>query len=88
MESVINMCTYKSCQISSSWMELQVQRNSPSAFPPSSAPSPTSVLSWVGGASNIEEGEGEGEGVEREGRDCMGNQIIGCEISRKVWMLT
>ena len=36
MKSVINMCTYKSCQIGSSWMELQVQRNSPP--PPSPCP--------------------------------------------------
>ena len=33
MKSVINMCTYKSCQIGSSWMELQVQRNSPLPLP-------------------------------------------------------
>ena len=48
---------------------------------PPLSPSPYSVLSWVGGASNIEEGEGEGkgeergEGVEREGRDCKGNKL-------------
>ena len=60
------MCTYKSCQIGSSWMELQVQRN----FPP---PSPLfnvelgwrCVQHWIGG----------GRGVEREGRDCKGNKL-------------
>ena len=48
-------------------MELQVQRNSPSASPlfPLPLPSPSSVLSWVGGASNIEEGGGGGEGGQR-----------------------
>ena len=59
MKSVINMCTYKSCQIGSSWMELLVQRNSPFA-----SPSPSSVLSWVGGASNIGEGRGGERGTE------------------------
>ena len=90
MKSVINMCTYKSCQIGSSWMEVQVQRNSPSTSPlcplplyPSPFPfplplpppplPPSSVLSWVGGASNIKEGGG--EGVEREGRDWKGNKL-------------
>ena len=78
MKSEINMCTYKSCQIGSSWMELQVQRNSPSASSPSApfspplspSPSPSSVLSWVSGASNIK-----GGGVETEGRDCKGNEL-------------
>ena len=68
-------------------MELQVQSNSPSAtpcpffpfpppLPPSPSPSPSSVLSWVGGASqHWRGGRWRGRVVEREGRDCKGNKL-------------
>ena len=67
-------------------MELQVQRNSPSASaPPPLCPHPLCPLSpfpppplqcWVGLAvCPTLKGEGEGEGVEREGRDCKGNKL-------------
>ena len=61
------MCTYKSCQIGSSWMELQVQRNSP---PPSPPPLFSVELGW----RCIQHWIG-GRGVEREGRDCKGNKL-------------
>ena len=75
------MCTYKSCQIGSSWMELQVQRNFHSAspyplFPPLSPLPPPPLQCWVGLAvrPTLKRGEGRGgvEREEREGRDWKG----------------
>ena len=74
------MCTYKSYQIGSSWMELQVQRNSPPPppplcplfpFPPHLPP----LQCWVGLAVRLPLKRGRGKGVEREGRDCKRNEL-------------
>ena len=67
------MCTYKSCQIGSSWMKLQVQRNSPSAF---HSPSPlfSVELGWQC-VQHWRGGRGWRRRVEKEGRDCKGNKL-------------
>ena len=79
------MCTYKSCQIGSSWMELQVQRNSPSAFPLFPLP-PSPLQCWVGLAvrPTLKRGKGEGEGG--GGRGWRGKAEIARGINLNHWL--
>ena len=63
---------YKSCQIGSSWMELKVQRNSPSAFPL------PPLQCWVG--LTVHPTLKKGEGVGGGGGQREWTWIIGCEI--------